>query len=132
MTTALEQHLKDEAFRRVYAEEAFVVDITEAICAWMDQEGVSRAELARRLGTSRSAVTQLLSGRNVSVRKLASIVHALGGEPVFSIARRRDLRAGGPCPPGLRLLRGRDADGTLSAASYDFRETRSPAHMVAG
>jgi transcriptional regulator with XRE-family HTH domain len=45
----------------------------------MHREGINRKELAERLGSSRSHVTQLLSGeRNFTLRTLAEIAFTLG------------------------------------------------------
>lgn len=65
--------------RRRYEEERLILWTTEAIWKAMDDQGISRAELAERLGTSRANVTQLLSGtRNMTLRSLAALAHACG------------------------------------------------------
>jgi transcriptional regulator with XRE-family HTH domain len=87
MTTQVdfEKRLQDERFARVFFEESLVIDVLEEVCGLMAREGVSRAELARRLGTARANVTQMLNGRNVTLRTLAAAVHALGGEIKFHL-----------------------------------------------
>ena len=63
--------------RRRYEEERLILWTTEAIWKAMDDQGLTRAELAERLGTSRANVTQLLSGtRNMTLRSLAALAHA--------------------------------------------------------
>ena len=63
--------------RRRYEEERLILWTTEAIWKAMDDQGLTRAELAARLGTSRANVTQLLSGtRNMTLRSLAALAHA--------------------------------------------------------
>ena len=65
--------------RRRYEEERLILWTTEAIWKAMDNQGLTRAELAVRLGTSRANVTQLLSGtRNMTLRSLAGLAHACG------------------------------------------------------
>ena len=65
--------------RRRYEEERLILWTTEAIWKAMDDGGLTRAELAERLGTSRANVTQLLSGtRNMTLRSLAGLAHACG------------------------------------------------------
>lgn len=65
--------------RRLYEEERLILWTTEAIWTAMDDQGLTRAELAERLGTSRANVTQLLSGtRNMTLRSLAALAHACG------------------------------------------------------
>lgn len=85
MTTALDQHLEQAEFRRLYAEEGFVNEALERLADWMKDNEVSRAELARRLGTSRANVTQMLGGRNLSLRTLAAAIHVMGGRPRLEI-----------------------------------------------
>ena len=63
--------------RRRYEEERLILWTTEAIWKAMDEQGLTRAELAERLGTSRANITQLLSGsRNMTLRSLASLAFA--------------------------------------------------------
>jgi len=85
MKSIIEQRLREPDVARLYAEESLVIDVLEEICAWMDRQNVTRADLARRLKTSRANVTQMLNGRNVSLRTLAAVVHVLGGELRFRI-----------------------------------------------
>jgi transcriptional regulator with XRE-family HTH domain len=56
-----------------------IVEFTEDICRLMDEQGVSRAELARRLGTSRAYITKLLGGdANFTLQTMTKISMALG------------------------------------------------------
>lgn len=85
------QTATDDA-RREYEQERLVLWTTERISELMEQAGVSRAELARLLGTSRPHVTSLLSGgRNMTLRTLADICTALGHRADF---RMEPLRHG--------------------------------------
>lgn len=97
-------------YERLLAEEGLVLEALEALCAFMEQQGVTRAELARRLGTSRANVTQLLRGRNVTLRTLAAAVHVLGGE-----ARLVIRPCGVPAPTASTSGRIRDVYGALGA-----------------
>lgn len=63
--------------RRRYEEERLILWTTEAIWKAMDEHGLTRAEIAEKLGTSRANITQLLSGsRNMTLRSLASLAFA--------------------------------------------------------
>ena len=63
--------------RRRYEEERLILWTTEAIWKAMDEQGLTRAEMAAKLGTSRANITQLLSGtRNMTLRSLASLAFA--------------------------------------------------------
>lgn len=69
-------------------EQAFLEEVTKAICASLDEKGVKRAELARRLGVSRERVTQVLKGRNITLRTLFDIAEALGCKPVITLVEK--------------------------------------------
>ena len=87
METAYEQAIQDPSTARLVAEEAFVIDVLERICEFMEREEISRAELARRLGTSKANVTQMLRGRNVGVKTVAAAIHVMGGVPTLHIGK---------------------------------------------
>lgn len=64
--------------RQSYAQECLMVDTTEAIYAAMERRKMSSTELAIALKTSKSNISQILSGkRNLTLRTLSDIVHAL-------------------------------------------------------
>lgn len=63
----------------LYAQEAAMVDAAELIAGALEASGMSRADLARALNISRAEVTARLKGeRNITVRKLAETLHAMG------------------------------------------------------
>jgi len=103
MKTVIEKKLANPEFARLYAEEKFVVDVLEAICGWMKEVGMSRADLARRLGTSRANVTKILNGRNVSLRTIASIAHSLKLKPKFTLSRIIEETEGWHCSEVIYL-----------------------------
>jgi transcriptional regulator with XRE-family HTH domain len=66
-------------YERLLAQERLILDATETIVALLEERGVSRQELAARLGKSKGFVSQLLSGeRNMTLRTLADLGYALG------------------------------------------------------
>jgi transcriptional regulator with XRE-family HTH domain len=78
-TTILDEYLKDEEFRRLFAQEDLILEVTEAICELLENEKLSRKELADRLGKTKGFVSQLLNGgRNLTLRTVADILHVLG------------------------------------------------------
>lgn len=59
--------------------EYFTICATEIILGCMEDQKISKAELARRIGCSRAHVTQMLDGRrNMTLRTLAKIAYHLG------------------------------------------------------
>lgn len=72
--------------KRAYAREELVYNVTEDILVKLEELDVSKKELARRLGKSRSFVTQILSGaRNMTLGSLSDICFALGVRPQISM-----------------------------------------------
>lgn len=67
-----------------------MVDAAELIAEALEASGMTRAQLARTLHISRGEVTARLRGeRNITVRKLAATLHALGADLRLSVAPRR-------------------------------------------
>jgi len=65
--------------KRLFAKEALILEVTEAIWELMEKHGRSKAELAKALGTSKSNITQLLDGRrNMTLGTLSDLAFALG------------------------------------------------------
>ena len=70
---------ESELDRKLLERERVWAEATENICAAMGREGISRAELARRLGTSQANITKLLRGQNnFTLATLADIFFVLG------------------------------------------------------
>lgn len=69
----------DADFETVFTEEASMVDASQLIAAALESSGMTKTELAQSLGVSKSEITARLAGeRNITVRKLAATLHALG------------------------------------------------------
>jgi cyanate lyase len=81
----------------LFQQERLILGLAEAICAVMEEQGVSKAELAARLGKSRAFVTQLLDGRaNMTLRTVSDVFLALG-KSLDIVAR--DVRVSGLSTP---------------------------------
>jgi transcriptional regulator with XRE-family HTH domain len=62
-----------------YELDALKVELCEQIYVIMEQEGITKAELARRLQTSRAYITKLLQGSaNLTLESLVKVARALG------------------------------------------------------
>jgi len=74
------ERIKAEPKRRpALRREELILEVREALTQAMEAAGVTRAELARRLGSTRGHVTQLLAGgRNLTLGTIAEIADALG------------------------------------------------------
>ncbi|MHB8068285.1 MAG: helix-turn-helix domain-containing protein [Desulfobaccales bacterium] len=77
--TLMDEYLEDPEFARLMAQGDLIMEVTETLCELLEKEGVSRKELAERLGKSKGFVSQLLNGgRNLTLRTVADILHVLG------------------------------------------------------
>ena len=96
--------------RRLLREEELILEVTEAVSVVMEKEGISKAQLAKRLGKTKGFISQLLSGgRNLTLRTLAGLVDALGYRVTITVSKDRDSRSvsneslparmAQPCPP---------------------------------
>ncbi len=89
--------MTDPEFRKLLAQEELILEVTEVLCELLEQEKISRKELADRLGKSKGFVSQLLNGgRNLTLRTVADIIHVLGYKlsltPYKSVERRQKPR----------------------------------------
>lgn len=77
--------------QRMYAGEELTFDITEDILIAMEDRGISKTQLAERLGKSKAYVSQILSGsRNMTLRTLSDICFAMGIKPVVEFTENED------------------------------------------
>ncbi|PCE67576.1 helix-turn-helix transcriptional regulator [Salinivibrio sp. YCSC6] len=75
-----------DAEERAFAREDLVYQVTETLLMAMEDKGVSKVELARRLNKSKSHVTRLLDGsRNMTLASLSDICFAIGITPEVKI-----------------------------------------------
>ena len=74
------------AEEKAYAREDLVFNVTEDLLLILEDLSLSKAELARRLGKSKSYVTQILSGsRNMTLGSFSDICFALGFKPEIKL-----------------------------------------------
>jgi transcriptional regulator with XRE-family HTH domain len=93
--TLVEEFVADPENMRLFQQERAVYEATELIESVMEELGVTRAELARRLGKSKGWVTQLLDGEaNKTIRTIADVLAVLGREYLSDQQPIRVGRAG--------------------------------------
>jgi transcriptional regulator with XRE-family HTH domain len=67
--------------RDTYWVTSLILDFTEELHKMMEANGVSRSELARRLGVSPAYITKVLRGNvNFTLDSMVRLVRAAGGE----------------------------------------------------
>lgn len=82
----IEQVEQSRAERKLVAREKLIYNLTEDLLVLLEDRGMSKAELAKALGKSRSYVTQLLSGsRNMTLGTLSDICYELNARPVINV-----------------------------------------------
>ena len=65
--------------QKFFNREELIYNVTEDLLVIMEDLGISKKELAKRLGKSKSYVTQILSGsRNMTLRSLSDLCTELG------------------------------------------------------
>jgi transcriptional regulator with XRE-family HTH domain len=91
VTTELERLTTTPEGKRLLAQERLILDVTEFIIGLMQEQDVTRAELAKRLGRSKGWISQLLAGEaNFTLRTLADVFGALGYHPRIDVERYGD------------------------------------------
>jgi transcriptional regulator with XRE-family HTH domain len=65
--------------RRLLRQEELILEITEALIEALENEGISKTDLASKLGKSKGFVSQILAGgRNLTLRTIADVADSLG------------------------------------------------------
>ena len=112
----------DELFQQAEQTEDFwvagaILELTDEVVRRMEERGVSRSELARRLGTSPAYVTKLLRGNaNLTMATMVRLARALESELHCRLV------------PAAGVRRGSRA---LAASRREPRETMASAHVKA-
>src|SRR5437016_3435832 len=102
MRTQHEILMENPDYRRLYAVEGLVTDAADLVARLMEQQGITKAELSRKLGKSRAWVTQLLSGKaNMTIRTFAEVTHSLGAQVRLTAESRHSKPVGRG--PGAQL-----------------------------
>ncbi len=61
----------------IASEEWLTLQVEMHMEKLMEEQGVSHAELARRLGVSKNSVDNMFSGQNMTLRKISKVFMAL-------------------------------------------------------
>jgi len=90
--------------RRGLRQEELILEITIALSEALAEKGITRAELAKRLGKTKGFVSQILAGgRNLTLRTIADVADALG------------------CHIGITCERVRQNEGATIVAINDYK-----------
>lgn len=112
---------KDRAGNRLVAQ--INRELIRAAIQQKQDSGITRREIASRLGVDRSYITKVLSGKaNLTARTVGEFLWALGWEPQFSVRRSAESNSNHmdfvtPPAPAQKL----PASGTSStSSSYSY------------
>jgi len=87
MTNSFDNLYREAESQDDYWSAGAVHEFTEELCHRMDEQGITRVELARRLGSSPAYVTKVLRGNaNFTLTTMAKLARALGCELRFQLA----------------------------------------------
>ena len=132
MPTLIEKLLSTtEEGKRELARQLLLVSVSDQIWEVLEHEKVSCAELANRLHTSTSNVSQMLSGRrNMTLGTLADIAHELGYQARVHL--RKDGCGASVLPAKWKLyskevktIEAAQAPGPIEKLDYDTEELSS-------
>ena len=119
------EFISDARKHRLLAQEILILDATETVCEWLAAEGLSRADLAKRLGRSPAYVSQLLNGsRNMTLRTLADMAHVLNRKVQISSDRMGEWNRPGAFSDEVRRRR----PSIVVPISFTVSENESPVH----
>ncbi|MGD1072637.1 MAG: helix-turn-helix transcriptional regulator [Bryobacteraceae bacterium] len=123
--------LETDEGAREFVKEELAFEATEKISELMELTGISKSELARRTGSSKAYITQLLSGsRNMTVHTLAGLAFALGYRITFNsirITQAENLVCKPEPVSGLQMVR---IDSPARRDSEEGRGKPSPLQVL--
>ena len=80
---------KSEENKKLVAQELLIAEVTEMIWSAMQSGGITKTELANRLGSTKGYASQVLNGsRNMTLRTLSDICYALNHKLTITISPR--------------------------------------------
>ncbi|MBF0134315.1 MAG: helix-turn-helix transcriptional regulator [Magnetococcales bacterium] len=91
-TTRTFQHLFEEAEKdSLYWKEGLILEFTSDLYQLMNAQGLTKKDLADRLGTSKAYVTKIFQGNaNFTAESMTRIAHALNGRVKIHVTPRND------------------------------------------
>ena len=122
---------RGERYEQLLRQERLILDVTEQLAGALENSGVTRAALARRMGRTPGFVSQLLGGgRNLTLRTISDIAAALALRPSFELSSKR---ASATAEPWVTIGVHEDIHeiGHWSPRMPQVAKTAQPAHLLA-
>lgn len=86
-----EEH-KDAEFERLVQQEELILNVTNVLTEALNGAGVTKSELAKRIGRSPGFVSHVFGGgRNLTLRTISDIAAALELRPTLSVSPTREV-----------------------------------------
>jgi transcriptional regulator with XRE-family HTH domain len=109
-----------------YLAEEVKLSFAEELCRLMEERGVTRAQLAKRIGVSRAYITRILgTDYNLTAETMVKVAQALGARVSLhlesSAAGLRRVRV----PPQARVSRVRHAQAEVTCVSEPMAKYRA-------
>jgi len=102
----MDKYLEDPEFAKLMARGDLIMEVTETLCELLENEKITRKELANRLGKSKGFVSQLLGGgRNLTLRTVADILYVLGYKVTLTPYKEGEQRQEGDIRPHAQQTR---------------------------
>ena len=94
----LAQYIEEYADDPEFVAEGLALDLMEKALQLMEEQSISRADLARRMGVSRSAISQLFGkgSKNLTLLTMTRLASAVGGDLVCALEERVSREHPGP------------------------------------
>ncbi len=85
-TTLIDELTSTPEGMRLFQQERLLLEVTELICGLMEEQGVHRNELAKRMGRDKSYVSRVLSGtRGLTLCNVSDMACALGCKIIVQV-----------------------------------------------
>lgn len=78
---------RDNESERLIQQEELILDVTETMVEVLEEVGVTRKVLAERLGCTLGYVSQLLGGKNLTLRTISDVAFVLNLRPSFVLTQ---------------------------------------------
>ncbi len=82
--------LKNYKYDSEFIYEGLLLDISYQLKLLMEEKGVSKKELAKRMGVKPSYITKIFGGANISLKTIAKILAALKVDATLTISKREN------------------------------------------
>lgn len=90
-TSRIAEH-DDAEFERLVLQEELILNVTNVLTEALNEAGVTKSELAKRIGRSPAFVSHVFGGgRNLTLRTISDIAAALELQPTLNVSPHRQI-----------------------------------------